>query len=281
MDYLKKICDWAMGNPDIRVLILSGSRARNKKSDELSDYDIAVYGNNFPFLHDDDWLKEIDNYWICIHDSFQLVGYQIPSRLTIFEGGVKVDFSFHPIESFQKIVTKNKLIDDYDIGYRVLLDKDGLTQRIPKAQFDGFKIKKPGNEDFIRNQKNFWFEIYHVAKYLAREDLWVAKYRDWSAKEYLREMLEWNCGAQLNWNMHPNQHGKNMKNWIDDESWEGLFSCFSNLSRRESWQAMENTMILYRKITISAASKLNYSYLDYIDASISDFTGDLKSSTLS
>src|SRR5438105_1352626 len=130
MQKLEKIINWANSKDEIRALILSGSLAGKGKKDELSDYDIAVYGTNFYFIQDDNWLKEIQNYWLCIHDQFLFLDYEIPTRLTIFDAYFKVDFSFHPLELLDKFFTS--LPDDYNIGYKILLDKDGLFNEVLK-----------------------------------------------------------------------------------------------------------------------------------------------------
>jgi len=46
MELLEKIINWAEKKAGISVLILSGSLAAKGKKDSLSDYDIAVYGND-------------------------------------------------------------------------------------------------------------------------------------------------------------------------------------------------------------------------------------------
>jgi len=47
MQKLEKIINWANSKDEIRALILSGSLTAKGKKDELSDYDIAVFGKNF------------------------------------------------------------------------------------------------------------------------------------------------------------------------------------------------------------------------------------------
>src|SRR5690348_12034532 len=98
MRHLEKIISWANSIENIRAMILSGSLTSKGKQDILSDYDIAVYGNDFAFIENDDWLNSIQEYCVCIHDRFDFLGYEIPTRLTIFDGYFKVDFSFHPFE---------------------------------------------------------------------------------------------------------------------------------------------------------------------------------------
>src|SRR5437870_5003291 len=114
MQKLEKIINWANSKDEIRALILSGSLAGKGKTDELSDYDIAVYGTDFYFIQDDNWLKEIQNYWVCIHDHFQFLNHNISTRLTIFDAYFKVDFSFYRLELLHKLSNNKTLPDGYN-----------------------------------------------------------------------------------------------------------------------------------------------------------------------
>ena len=86
-----------------------GSLAGQGKKDHLSDLDISIFGSHFDFISDDAWLDAIAPNIVCIHEQFQWDDFIIPTRLTIFDKGVKVDFSFHPISLLEKMVNQQKL----------------------------------------------------------------------------------------------------------------------------------------------------------------------------
>ena len=130
-------------------------------------------------------MNEFQEFWICIHDKFDLLGFEIPTRLVIFNDKLKIDFSFHPPEILKNMIEAHELPDDLNLGYKILLDKDEALIKLPKPTNEGFVVKKPSQADCARNTEEFWFEIAHVVKYLTRNDLWTAKFRDWSAKELL------------------------------------------------------------------------------------------------
>ena len=277
MDNLKKIIAWANDKASIRALILSGSLAGMGRKDKFSDYDIAVYGNNFDFIQDDQWLLEISNYLVCIHEKFEFLGHTIPTRLTIFDIDFKVDFSFHPLSLLVDMIENKNLPDDYTIGYQILLDKDGLAIHMQKPAYTGFKLIKPDEDAFKKNTDEFWFEVYHTAKYLYRDDLWAAKFRDWSAKKWMREMLQWEHACKLNWDFSPKNDGKNMRDWVDQKKWESLFLCFGSFDKKNSLEALENTIELYRTAATGVAKHLGYVYGQKSDAAISSFVKSLSS----
>ncbi len=279
MQKLEKIINWANSKDEIRALILSGSLTAKGKKDELSDYDIAVFGTDFYFINNDNWLNEIQNYWVCIHDKFQFLDYEIPTRLTIFDTYFKVDFSFHPLALLHEIVKNKTLPDDYNIGYQILLDKDRLLNEIRKPSFKGFIVEKPNEKAFQENVNEFWFECYHVAKYLYRNDLWTAKSRDWATKELLRQMLEWQEASKREWNFSPKNCGKEMQTWLNEYDWQNLQYCFGKFDKQDSWQALLNTITLYKKAATEIADNLKYEYNQKLEANISQFIEELKNRT--
>src|SRR6266480_946372 len=274
MEQLKSILGWANTKDNIRVLILTGSLAGKGKKDVWSDYDLAVFGREFSFIENDHWLKEIGEYWVCIHDHFYFENYKIPTRLTIFNATLKVDFSFHPLELLQKMTVK--LPDAYNIGYAVLLDKDGLTDRLPRPTYEGFLLQKPTPDDFEKNIREFFFEVYHVAKYLIRDDLWTAKLRDLAAKEWLRQMLEWQEASKRNWNFSPKNDEKGMKDWLDGTVWPELERCFGKFNRMDGKQSLENTIHLFKKTASETAQKLNFHYNRKLDENVLKFVEEIK-----
>ena len=252
-------------------MILSGSLTTKGKKDFLSDYDIAIYCQDFNFITTDEWLYDIQNYWVCIHDKFKFLDYNIPSRLTIFDENFKTDFSFHPLDLLKKLSSAKVLPDEYNIGCEVLIDKDSALTKMPEPTFEGFKIRKPNLTEFHKNINEFWFEVYHAGKYLYRNDLWTVKIRDFTLKENLLKMLEWNHAAKCGWNFSPKNYGKGMKDWIDDNLWKELNLCFGKFGKEDSLQSLQNTITLYRKTATETAKLLGFEYNFRLDENISKF----------
>lgn len=276
------LISWAERNESIQGLILSGSKANpNDKTDLLSDYDIAVVGSSFDFIENDSWLSSLTNYWVCVHDKFEMANLEIPTRLVIFNSELKVDFSFIPTEVITEIVNTKELPDGFKIGYQILLDKDSLLKDLPKPTGIGFVITKPTDAEYFKNQNEFWFEVYHVAKYLVRNDLWVVKFLDWSCKELLLQMLEWQHGSKCQWQFSPKPNGKNLRSWSDVKTWEALHSCFGLFSEDDAFRALENTMQLYRETAKEVGNSLSCDYNQELDKNVSGVVERLNKSRIS
>lgn len=274
---IPNILKWAPEEPSIRAIILVGSRARSQAVDRFSDYDFSIFCTTHqPYTQDEKWLSKIGHVWACVHEKMPWGPHVFPVRLVIFEGGVKADFAFFPLEFLQALAKAPVLPPEYDRGYQVLLDKDGVAKQMAKPRERLFQ-KKLDDDEFQRIAREFWFEAYHVAKYLVREDLWSVKFRANSMNAFLLKMMEWREGAKGEWKELP-AHGKRMRSWLDESSWQGLSEVFAHFDRQDSWRALFYTMGLFREVAQETAERLGYTYPAEVDRNISQFARECEKS---
>jgi len=184
----------------------------------------------------------------------------------------QVDFSFFGTHELNKLAQS----DDLDAGYQVLLDKDGGTQALPQATFRFKKQSKPTAEQFTALVNEFYFEAYHIAKYLKREELWLVKSRDWGTKELLLRMMEWREQARHQWGCNTHYLGKHMRDWIEPAIWQSLHATFAHFDSSDSWKALEATIRLFRQLATETALLLDYAYPETTDRGICAFIATLK-----
>jgi len=267
---LQNITKWARSRSEIRVVVLTGSRARmDGTADDLSDLDVELFSEPAEILAGStEWLSEIGTPWVFL--PLQTTDGH-PARLVIFEGGAKVDFKLYPLDVLRQTVKSGRLPDLYGRGYRVLVDKDGLGALIPKPRAQPGRGKKPTQEQFRALVEEFWFEAYHVAKYLRREDLWAAKCRDWGVKELLRTMIEWHAKRTRGWS-HDTWHlGIRMKDWAEPAIWGRLFSAFGRFEAQDSWRALTETMDLFSEVAKEVSDCMHYRYPDGVEDNLRSY----------
>jgi len=210
-EILQKVVKWAESQEAIRGLVLTSSRAGASQTDEFSDYDVMVLTDQAEqYLASDKWIESIKPVWVYQKEQFTHGPDVISTRLVIFEGGAKVDFSFWKLDILKKFV-KNGFsgTDDLNRGYQVLMDKDGLTKNLPPPTIKFFKIPKPTKDELLTTIYDFWFEMAGVAKYLARKDIFFAKKIDNGiVKDLLLRMIIWNVQAKNNWEAGTHTGGK-------------------------------------------------------------------------
>lgn len=264
----EKINAWLQDNPEILASILVGSVARkDHPSDQYSDYDIEIYSDNYEsYAKNEKWLSQFGDIWVNVREKSD-EGH--PARLVIYNGGIKVDFSLHPTESLTKIIKKGVIPNYYQYGYRFLVDRGSFENEFRQCQFDAhFDDLNPS--EFQRIIEEFWFEAWHIAKYLKRKDLWVVKVRDAGIKEFLLKMIEWHSKSK-NPNVNTWHQGRFMHEWADSKVLEELDSCFGHFNEVDSWKSLFAMMDLFRRVSKEAAKNLNYSYPTPVDVNISNW----------
>lgn len=272
---LQKIIAWATNETPINTLILLGSRGRNEAVDQWSDYDISVFCTHYDaYTESQDWLTEIDKVWVCVNETTLFKNQTFPTRLVIFEGGIKVDFSFFTMDVLQQIsqsIKSGTIPDEYAMGYQVLIDKSNFTKNLNISHFPKPKAQKPTQEEFLRVINEFWFEAYHVAIYLKRNDLWSVKFRSNATHSFLLQMITWHSEAKNNWSHKVPPNGKNMKSWVEPEIWKAIQNICAHFNTEDSWNSLFNTVDLFRKLSFETSNMLGIDYPKELDKNMSIF----------
>lgn len=276
MDILQKIVRWAESEDGIKVLILQGSRAGKVPVDEWADYDISIFCKTPPpYIEAEEWLVRIGPIWVCVKEKVSFDGQVFPTRLVIFEGGIKVDFAFLSLNCLDRMV-KGYLPDEYNRGYQILLDKDNLTQSFPKPNYKEPMAQKPSKREFLETIEEFWFEAYHVGIYLKREDLWSVKFRSAAMHVFLLRMIEWGAQADNGWHQTVPPIGKRMASWVQPSVCQELQGVFAHFDVADSWNALFHTLTLFRRLSVDLSHQLGFDYPEAMDKNISGFILNLR-----
>ncbi len=186
-----------------------------------------------------------------------------------------MDFTLLPAAMLENDVQKQKLPGVFTRGYKVLLDKDGLASRLPPPTYRALSHAKPSQEEFTALVEEFWFEAYHVAKYIKRDDLWAVKFRDWTTKEPLLKMIEWYEKSLHDWERDTWHLGVRMRDWVEPEIWQRLHDTFAHFDSEDSKHALAATMSLFRDLAEKTAANLSYSYPSEVDKRLSEYVTSL------
>lgn len=238
-EVIRALKKWAESNNAIRAVVLTSSRSgkTNALVDQFSDYDAVVYTNSLDDFQTDGWLSFFGKVlvkWPLKPESEPEFGENWLTRLVIFENRLRIDFH---------ITTEtNTPPFDYDLGYLVIIDKDGFTKSFPKATKTKHLIKKPTEQDFLEMVNAFFWDSTYVPKYLYRGDLFYTKFMfDVDLRfGHLEKMIEWYIGCQNNWAVNTNAHGRLFPKYLNDKIWKDIEGTFSGANREEGWKAFLN-----------------------------------------
>ncbi len=271
---LEKIKKWAETQPGIRVVLLTSSRANeNKITDPLSDYDIELYVTDLTPYEDNEWLQHLGRVMIVLSGKRVLLGAEQQIEMVIYKDGIKVDFTIIPMDILKKIIDLPSLPDWLDDGYKVLLDKDGVTETMRKPSFKAYIPQKPTDQEYQELVNEFWWELTYVAKNLSRNEIFPAKFSSDYVVRYkiLLKMLEWYVQINRDWEQQTGFVGKGMMKLLSEDEQDEAKSIFAGADLRDNWQALSNTIIFFRKIAVAVANDLGYEYPEELDRIVSAY----------
>lgn len=130
------LANWAEDREDVRALILTSTRAiAGAKLDAYSDYDVIVVTRDVEaMLEDTDWQggfgEVLIAYWDPL-DTDPATGAARVSSITNYTSGLKIDFNLWSPQCYADITAGPNPHPEFDAGYRVIIDKDGLTGNLP------------------------------------------------------------------------------------------------------------------------------------------------------
>ncbi len=264
---LNQVSSWAANNENVRAAILTSSRVDPKRTlDFLSDYDIELYVLDLKAFENDDWLivfGQIMVRWPLLPRFTSKEGGL--TRLVLFKDGIRIDF---------QILDKKQIEPDtYENGFRVLIDKDGLTSNLNPPTYTKYSIQKPTEAYFTERVNAFWWDAAYVPKHLWRDELPFAAYmmgqsvRDKS----LRIIIEWTIGLQNNWTVETGLGGRWFKRYLDETTWSEYESTFATADIEDQWRAFINAVDLFTRLARHVAESLEYVYPEMLEGERRDY----------
>lgn len=274
-DPLDKLVAWGNAHLSIRAMLLTSSRARpNGPVDILSDYDvILVVTDAERFGRDDVWLSDYGEPMVRWGDQDELHSLTTYFRGVLYEDQVKIDYTVWPVPLLKRIVAEHELLDEFDAGYRVLLDKDQLTSELPPPSYRAYIPARPTAAEYQALIEEFWWDTTYAAKSLWRDELVFAKRcLDYKMKiEVMRRMLEWRVEIAHDWSVRPGVFGRGLQQHLPADIWSALKSTYVGPAIENNWDALFRATMLFRRVAQEVGAALGYTYPQRLDDRVSAY----------
>ena len=178
----------------------------------------------------------------------------------------------------RKIVQAPALTAELDAGYRILMDKDGLTEGMKPPTYSAYIPVPPTDEAYQKWIEDFFSDAPYVAKCLLREELLPAKWcLDYDMKHvYLRPMLEWRVEVEHGWSIPVGSLGKGLKKRLPSEIWSQLENSYSGADIADNRDTLFRTMALFRQVAIEVGEGLGYSYPHDLDEQVTTYVQKMR-----
>jgi aminoglycoside 6-adenylyltransferase len=280
---IAQLIRWAEARDLVRAMILTSTRAvPGAPVDTLSDYDVILILRELrPFVADRTWLEDFGETLVVYWDPVQpdpVYGIETSGNVTQYADGLKIDFSLWPVALFEEIAAAPELLDELDAGYRVLLDKDGLTAALAPPSYTAYIPKKPSREAYETHVNDFLTDAPYVAKCLWRDELFPAKWcLDHDMKHvYLRPVLEWRVEIDHDWSVTVGSLGKGLKAKLPPDLWAEVEQAYAGAGIEENWEALDRTLAVFRRVATEVGEALGYAYPEHLHRRVADYVAQIR-----
>ena len=261
---LGKLLGWCAAEVGIRAVILTSSRVTpDERADLLSDYDVILAVRDpAAFAGADAWVSQYGAPAARWGDESELLGLPTSFRGVVYADGVKVDYTIWPEEMLERVSAADALPADLDVGYRVLLDKDGRTAGWLPPIYRAHIPAPPTDAEYRAQVEEFWWSATYVAKALWRGEVVFAKFvLDHDLRlGPLRRVLEWRIELDHEWSLRPGAYGRGLEELLPPELAAGLAATYVGAGVEENWDALFATAALFRRVATEVGAALGHAY---------------------
>ncbi|WP_294326666.1 AadS family aminoglycoside 6-adenylyltransferase [uncultured Chryseobacterium sp.] len=278
---LEQIIHWAENNTDVRAVLLTSSLVNPYAPvDRFSDLDIElVFQNRKTYEDTNEWIGLFGVPISMVEEDDSVFDGKHAMKMVLYKDHVKVDFKLYQVSEFSEEVQDESLPDDWDVGYRVLIDKDGLTKELKAPTYQSIMIHQPTEKKFKQLLNDFWWDTAYVAKCLKRGDIFYAKFmsEDTLRTDYLVPLIEWYIASIHGWNnITTNKHGRLFKKYLSPELWHRVEATFSGSDLEENWAALFAFGDIVHELGTILAEKLDFDYPFQHETDIRNYLKEVK-----
>ncbi|MFP3833487.1 AadS family aminoglycoside 6-adenylyltransferase [Chryseobacterium sp. SIMBA_028] len=278
---LEQIIQWAEENQDIRTVLLTSSLVNPYAPvDNFSDLDVElVFENRNAYEVNHEWIRLFGEPISMIEENDTVFDGKHAMKMVLYKDHVKVDFKLYQVSDFCEEVKEETLPEDWDLGYKVLVDKDNLTIDLKSPTYQSVMIHKPTEQDFKQLLNDFWWDTTYVAKCLKRGDIFYAKFMSENIlrSDYLVPLIEWYIASFHGWNnITTNKHGRLFKKYLSADLWDRVESTFSGSDINENWTALFACADLVHELGADLAEKLNFTYPAQLEKDIRNYLTEVQ-----
>ncbi|MEE4195050.1 MAG: aminoglycoside 6-adenylyltransferase [Anaerolineae bacterium] len=275
------IIAWGQARPDVRVLLITSTRAiPGGVVDVLSDYDIILVTEDItPYHASRDWLSAFGTVLALFRDPITAeFGSPSSGYVIQFEERLKIDFTLWTPAALRHIAALPTLPDELDAGYRVLLDKDGLTDGLAAPSYKAYIPQKPNAEQYHDCVETFFLDCIYVAKYIWRGDLNAAHrvLNEFAKQEELRFMLEWHIEIAHDWQLKPGPFMRRIEQYLRADLLEELSQTYNGVEPEALWDSLYRTCDLMRKAALEVGEHLGFDYPESIEQKAFSYIAEIR-----
>lgn len=257
------ISRWARDRPDVRALLVIGSRAReNGPVDQYSDLDLVIYTTHpAAYDTDSDWIATFGEIWLSVRSR---TGRGDREWLVLFAGGIKADFVIAQATKDKELaetLEQSVYADVFRRGVRVLLDKSSAKSSEVLHLSTPESRNLPTGTEFEFGVNRLILATARAAKFVRRGDLWRSQQQiNIDVKQALLTLIEWHARVTRAVDNDVWYDGRFIETWADPRVVSTLPELFARYDRADLYETLTSTLGLAEWLAAEIASSLDETF---------------------
>jgi aminoglycoside 6-adenylyltransferase len=269
---LKKMINWAKSKPDIRAVLLTSSRTKpDAHLDEFSDYDVIFVAKDIkPYLKDDTWLDVYGKVLVVYRDPVAVrFGYKKFIYCTQYEDGLKMDLTIWPVGLMKRMAGMKKLPPYIDDGYKVILDKDGITKGMKPPSCRAFMLKPPTQAEYLNFIEETLSDVPYGVKQICRGDFFPLQFTFYQLRYHnMSRLVEWKVEIEHDWALKSGPMGKGLQKYLEPGILEEIETTHAGYGKEANWESLLRLVSLIGKVGREVGQKMGYEYPEKLEKRI-------------
>jgi len=257
------IAGWCKQRPDIRAVIVIGSRGRRDQSaDQYSDLDLILFSSSVDrYVLKADWLEQFGKLWIA---TLNRIGPGDPEWMAFYAPGIKTDFLLVSATSDQSITSALESLPYQQVlsrGFRVLYQSAADSGERVDLPVRKVPVSVPTEEIFYRELNAMLFTAARFVKFSLRGDTWRSRYTyEAELKSHLLKFIEWHAQLVGKPGADTWYEGRNISSWADQRAIAALPRLTLGQEPSQRQETLEAYLELVEMLAAETASWLGYIY---------------------
>lgn len=259
---------WAASRPDVRAVVVIGSRARtDHPADEWSDLDLLVFTRQpAEYAGQTDWLASIGEVRFTARERITRDDW-VPF-LAIFSGMRKVDIVFtripascSPLDDLNQLLAASPYPYIFSNGVRVLYDQHPSNASLETPVELVYSPRLPSHGEFTNDVHLFWSYVIHTATLIRHAEWWrAAQLMQVELKSSLLTFIERQARLHFGLEHKVWPRGCYLADWADPRVLAALPQCFFVNSSDDLWHALLAISELFHWLAVEIADGLGFIY---------------------
>jgi aminoglycoside 6-adenylyltransferase len=126
--------------------------------------------------------------------------------------------------------------------------------------------------------EEFFSDAPYVAKCLWRDEFLPARQcLDTTKNTYLVRMLEWRMECDHAWAVPTGNLGRGLKTRLPADIWQAFEHTYVGADLAQNWEALFQTMALFRRVATEVGEALGYPYPHDLDRRVTAYVQEMRS----